>query len=193
MGARVSWRRPDAATVKGFLAAAGRTAPAAADLLLPAPLPPPGYRKSGGRHRLGEGDAAFAAAVQALQQWRMFALPWLLLVSDGPPRPQQDVALVARVYGLFWTCACRVVDLDDRRPAGFAFTYAALPAHVATGAERFAVERDADGGVWFAISAQAKPQWPAALCPPLFRALQRRFVRDAARAMAAAVAAAAPS
>jgi uncharacterized protein (UPF0548 family) len=187
--ARVSWRRPDAAAIARFRTDAGRTTPAHGDLALLGPEPPAGYRENSGRMQLGHGNRDFAAAIAALQAWTMFALPWTQLVADGPPRAGQDVVLIARVYSLWWTCACRVTAVADHKSEGrFAFTYTALPAHVAAGAETFAVERDSTGAVWFAIRAHARPHLPASLCPPLFTAMQRRFVRQAGAAMAAAVA-----
>lgn len=189
MVARVSWRRPGDAAVRALLVAAGRSEPAHGELALLGPTPPRGFTENRGRAPLGRGERDFAAAKAALQQWSMFALPWTHLVADGAPRPGQDVALIARVYGLFWSCACRVTAVHDEPQAGrFAFTYAALPIHVAAGAETFAVERDADEAVWFTVRAHARPHLPASLCPPLFRAMQRRFVRQAGAAMAERVA-----
>jgi uncharacterized protein (UPF0548 family) len=71
-----------------------------------------------------------------------------------------------------------------------AFAYGTLPGHAAAGEERFAVEwHRADDAVWYDLSAFSRPRHPLMrLGRPLARRQQRRFGRDSARAMAAAVA-----
>jgi uncharacterized protein (UPF0548 family) len=101
------------------------------------------------------------------------------------------VAVVARLFGLWWLNACRIVYVvDEQGPVQrFGFAYGTLPGHAESGEERFTVEwREAAGAVWYDIQAFSRPrQVLARLGYPLARRLQRRFARGSAAAMRRAV------
>jgi hypothetical protein len=101
------------------------------------------------------------------------------------------VAVVARLFGLCWVNACRVVYVvDEGGPVQrFGFAYGTLPDHAASGEERFLVEWDREGGgVWYDILAFSRPRHVLArLGYPWVRRVQRRFGRDSAAAMARAL------
>ena len=155
---------------------------------------PLGYAIDHNRVELGQGEAAFAAACQALREWKMFPSPWTRITPNTAPLEQgQVVAMIAHVYGVWWLNACRIVyTLDETGPVRrFGFAYGTLPAHVECGEERFSVELHADGRVWYDLRAFSKPRyWPVRLAKPLARGLQRRFARESMQAMQRAVAAA---
>jgi uncharacterized protein (UPF0548 family) len=145
----------------------------------------------------GATSAAYARAVQALRGWRMTALGWASVhPAPAPLVPGTMVAVVVRHYGFWSMHAARIVYVCDevvRDDGGevhrFGFAYGTLPAHAASGEERFAVEwRRADDGVWYDLSAFSRPRHPLArLGRPLARWQQRRFGRASTRAMADAV------
>ncbi len=152
---------------------------------------PTGYAIDHNRRELGRGEATFAAACQALREWKMFPAPWTRIT---PPttllEKDQVVAMIAHVYGLWWLNACRIVyTLDEIIPVRrFGFAYGTLPAHVDCGEERFSVELHADGRVWYDLRAFSKPRyWPVRLARPLARGLQRRFAVESMAAMQRAV------
>src|SRR5205823_12934394 len=101
------------------------------------------------------------------------------------------VAVIARIFGLWWLNACRIVYVVEEegpiKRVGFA--YGTLPEHAESGEERFTLEwHDADNAVWYDILAFSRPhQLLARLGYPLARRLQRRFARDSAAAMRRAV------
>ena len=133
---------------------------------------------------LGSGDAAWEAAKEAIRQWRMFPAPWTFITpSDAPIQTGTVVAMTARVLGIWWLNACRIVyeiKEDDR----FGFAYGTLPGHVERGEEIFMVERTGDGTVRYVIKAFSKPRHLLArLAYPVARAHQRKFVRDSKAAM----------
>lgn len=148
-------------------------------------------------HRLplGAGRAAYARAVAAVRDWRMYDLPWTTLVPrDAPSTPGATIAVVVRHAGL-WSVNCsRVVytieDSVRREVAGGAekdvtvsgFAIGTLPAHVEQGEERFTVEhRAADDSVWFEIYAFARlKHWAARAIAPVARRYPPRFAREAA-------------
>jgi uncharacterized protein (UPF0548 family) len=185
-------RKPSASAVRDFLAAQARL-----DLTYPAvgataAAPPPGYAVDHTRVRLGEGEGVFRAATAALQRWEQFRLGWVeARPADTPLRAGEAVAVVARVLGLWWVNACRVVyAVDEAGPvARCGFAYGTLPGHAESGEERFVVEWDrAGGGVWYDLLAFSRPRHPLArLGYPLARRAQRRFARDSAAAMLRAV------
>jgi uncharacterized protein (UPF0548 family) len=96
----------------------------------------------------------------------------------------------ARALGFWWLNACRIVYvIDEAAPIRrFGFAYGTLPAHVERGEERFCIEQDSQGAVWYDLSAFSRPHfWPVRMAKPLARALQRRFAAESKRAMAEAV------
>jgi uncharacterized protein (UPF0548 family) len=141
------------------------------------------------RIRLGEGQAVFAAAAQALREWRQFELGWIeAMPRDTPLETGNVVAVVARALGIYSCNFARIVyTLDDtfdgvRR---FGFAYGTLPDHVESGEERFLIEWDTmEGSVYYDILAFSRPRHVIArLGYPLVRRMQRRFGRDSTAAM----------
>jgi len=189
----LSLRKPSPSAVRDFLAAQ-------ADLELSYPAvgatakaPPPGYVVDHTRVELGEGEKVFAAARAALGRWDHFRLGWVeACPPDTPVRVGQAVAIVARILGLWWHNACRIVYVvDEEGPVKrWGFAYGTLPDHAESGEERFVIEWDrATGSVWYDILAFSRPRHPLArLGKPWARRLQKRFGRGSAEAMRRAVA-----
>jgi uncharacterized protein (UPF0548 family) len=148
---------------------------------------PAGYDHDHNRWRIGRGQAAFEAACAALRRWEMFPRPWTRIEAAGAPVAEgTTVAMLARVYGLWWLNACRIVYvLDELGPVRrFGFAYGTLPAHVERGEELFSVEHHVDDTVWYELRAFSRPRfWMARLGHPLARGLQRRFQRESRDAM----------
>lgn len=153
---------------------------------------PMGYAIDHNRVELGQGEADFATACQALRDWKMFPGPWTRIVPDTTPLEKgQVVAMIAHVYGVWWLNACRIVyTLDETTTLRrFGFAYGTLPGHVESGEERFSVELHPDGRVWYDLRAFSRPRyWPVRLAKPLARGLQRRFAVESKQAMQRAVA-----
>jgi uncharacterized protein (UPF0548 family) len=155
---------------------------------------PAGYVVDHYRVRLGEGEAVFARARQAMRDWHMFRLGW---VEPCWPKAAVEegvlVGTLARVLGLWTVNVCRIVlVVDEEGPvARYGFAYGTLPRHAECGEERFLVEHHAaDDSVWYDIRAISKPgSWLTRLGYPLARRLQRRFGRDSMRALVEATAA----
>jgi uncharacterized protein (UPF0548 family) len=189
----LSLRKPSAEKLRGFLAAQsklGLTYPAVGAT---ASVPPAGYDVDRTRIKLGDGAGAFAAAKAALGRWEHFRLGWVeAWPPEAPVQAGQVVAVIARLLGLWWLNACRIVyAVDEQGPVQrFGFAYGTLPGHAESGEERFTVEwHEADGAVWYDILAFSRPrQLPARLGYPFARRLQKRFARGSAAAMRRAVA-----
>lgn len=150
--------------------------------------PPPGYVCDHHRVKLGDGDEVFATGKDALRRWAQFPSGWVRIdPTDAPVRVGTVVTISARVCGVWWVNACRVSEVVDE-PARFGLAYGTLPGHAELGEERFLVERDADGGVWYDLLAHSRPRlWLARLFYPLARRTQKRFARESLAAMARAV------
>jgi uncharacterized protein (UPF0548 family) len=150
---------------------------------------PRGFDRDRNRHRLGAGEAAFAAACAAIRAWQMFPPPLATIEPAGIPIAEGEVAaVVVRVFGVWFLNAARIVYVIDE-PRRFGFAYGTLPGHAERGEERFLVEWLADDSVWYDLDALSRPRyWAARLAYPLTRRIQRRFVRLSKAAMARAVA-----
>jgi uncharacterized protein (UPF0548 family) len=188
-------RKPSPRAIQGFLQTQAGLALTYPAVGATAGVPPAGYAVDHARVRLGEGEAVFAAARAALARWEHFRLGWAeAWPAEVPLREGQTVAVLARILGLWWLNACRIVYVVERqRPnPAFGFAYGTLPAHAESGEERFLVECDPEGGgVWYDILAFSRPRHLLArLGYPLARRRQERFRTDSAAAMQRAVAAA---
>ena len=190
----LSLRKPSAGRLWDFLAAQSKldyTYPAVGAT---AAVPPAGYVVDRTRIKLGEGAGTFAAAKAALGRWEHFRLGWVeAWPPETPIQAGQVVAVVARLLGLWWVNACRVVyAVDEGGPVQrYGFAYGTLPGHAESGEERFTVEwHEADDAVWYDILAFSRPQQLLArLGYPFARRLQQRFARDSTAAMRKAVSA----
>lgn len=155
--------------------------------------PPQGYRVDHTRCLLGQGEAVFAAACDALRGWRQFGLSWLSIASaDAPLVPGTVLAIVAKAAGLWWVNPCRIVyviDEDTGTKRRFGFAYGTLPGHAGRGEECFLVEMLPNGEVHYDILAFSQPgHLLARLGYPLMRRYQKRFGRESASAIRQAVA-----
>jgi uncharacterized protein (UPF0548 family) len=185
-------RKPSPATIRDFLAAQTRLDLTYTAVGATAAVPPPGYVVDPTRIRIGEGEAVFRAAKAALGRWEQFRLGWVEAWPPGTPiQAGQVVAVVARICGLWWLNACRIVYVvEEEGPVQrYGFAYGTLPGHAESGEERFTVEwHGEDGAVWYDILAFSRPQqFLARLGYPYTRVVQRRFARDSGAAMLRAV------
>ncbi len=146
---------------------------------------PPGYVRDHERTELGRGADVFAAACGALRAWKMFDLGWVAVVDPACPLVAgREVGVLARV-GCLWTLnACRILEVIDEPGRRLGFVYGTLDEHAAEGEERFLVELDSAGRVWFDLVAVSRPhRWYVRVGRPVARLLQRRFRRDAPTVM----------
>ena len=150
--------------------------------------PPPGYKVDHNRARLGEGEAIYQRAVQALMSWQQFDLGWIAIAPRGVTvEVGATVAVKARAFGTWSLNATRVVYVIDE-PRRWGFAYGTLPDHVERGEERFLIEWLTDDSVWYKILAFSRPQHPLVrLSAPLARLLQKRFARESLARMSSLV------
>jgi len=150
--------------------------------------PPRGFIVDHNRIRLGEGSEVFDSARRAITEWKMFDIGWVELYrTDTPIATGQTVAVVARICGLWFLNACRIVyTIDEDGPVRrFGFAYGTLPEHAESGEERFLIEwNHEDDSVWYDLLAFSRPnQMLARIAYPIARRLQKRFARDSKQAM----------
>jgi uncharacterized protein (UPF0548 family) len=190
--AAFSLSEPGERAIEEFLEEQGRLGHSYRDVGASDEGRPAGYNLDHNRVRLGEGRKTFEAACAAIRAWRMFPRPWTKIYPpDAPIRTGTIVAVLFHLFGVWGLNACRIVYTVDEAASlrRFGFAYGTLPGHVESGEERFTVEQDGDGAVWYDLRAFSRPRHPLArLGYPLSRRLQRRFVRDSQAAMRRAIA-----
>jgi uncharacterized protein (UPF0548 family) len=183
-----SLRKPSPDRLQAFLAAQSKLDLTYSPVGATAAVPPAGYVVDHTRIKLGDGASTFAAARAALQRWEQFRLGW---VESWPPvapiQVGQTVAVIARIFGVHWLNACRIVYVVNEGNR-YGFAYGTLPEHAESGEERFVVELDETNSVWYDIVAFSRPhQLLTRLGYPMVRRLQRCFARDSAAAIRRAV------
>ena len=189
---RLSFRKPVAESIRQF-----RQEQATLDFTYSAvgataKVPPAGYVVDHTRIKLGNGEEAFEAAKSALRRWEHFHLGWVAASPNTTPIESGEVvAVLGRVFGLWWLNACRIVYVvDEVGPiTRFGFAYGTLPGHAESGEERFLIEWDrVDDGVWYDILAFSRPNYfVTKLAYPLVRCFQKKFARGSAAAMLSVV------
>ncbi len=151
--------------------------------------PPSGYKVDHNRVKLGSGKETYARAVAALREWKQFELGWVTIAPKNQPLEVGTiVAVQAKIFGLWWLNAARIVYLineETEQVTRYGFAYGTLPDHVERGEERFMVEwQKEDDSVWYDIYAFSQPKHPLTRIGfPLTRALQAQFVRDSQTVM----------
>lgn len=188
----LSLRKPSPESIRQFLTTQGKLNFTYSAVGATATTPPAGYVVDQTRIKLGEGEAVFTAARDALEKWRQFDLGWLEAWSpDTPIKSGEVVAVLARSIGMWWLNACRIVYvIDEAGPiTRFGFAYGTLPDHAGSGEERFLIEWNlGDDNVWYDILAFSRPQhFLVRLGYPMVRRTQKRFGRESATAMLRAV------
>lgn len=150
--------------------------------------PPPGYAPNHLRTRVGSGEAAFARARDGVCRWAMYDMEWVdVLWPDAPIEVGRTVGLRIHHFGFWSLNACRIVYVEDEARR-FGFGYGTLEGHAQRGEERFTVEMDGSGDVWYELYSFSRPgAWLVRLGYFLGRGLQRRFATESARAMRQAV------
>jgi uncharacterized protein (UPF0548 family) len=139
---------------------------------------------------IGRGKKDFERARDALVAWKHFDIGWVEVFPPHAPVTAGTVVAVLIRHCGFWSLnGCRVLyDVGSRDGIRFGFAYGTLTNHAESGEELFDVFRDPENDeVRYRIRATSEPQ--AALtriAQPIVRALQARFRRDSAAAMARA-------
>ena len=182
-----SLRKPDAETIQRFLARQSALDLTYRDVGATAASPPPDYIVDHTRIPLGTGDDVFRRAKSALLQWVQFELGWVeARPGDTPVNEGNSICVLVRCFGLWWLNACRIVYvIDDGGPTSkFGFAYGSLPGHVGSGEERFLVEIDNTGQVWYDVFAFSRPEKLLSRVGYFFlRRIQQRFGPESAAAM----------
>lgn len=154
---------------------------------------PEGYPINHYRARLGAGEAAFARAKDALQNWTMYELEWTKIYPPGTPVEPSGVVCVIVNHGFCWSLnSCRIVYVVEETAGAvehFGFAFGTLPGHSEEGEERFTIERRLDDdSVWYELLAFARPHHILAkMGSPFVRLTQRRFARDSFLAVRKAI------
>lgn len=139
---------------------------------------PPGYRQLRYRTELGRDD--FAAAADAILTFRMHRGTGAR-IRAGAERAAPGVRLTVGLGPLVEPCEV-VWAADDADLAGFG--YGTLPGHQARGEEAFTVRRDAQGRVWFSVTAFSAPaRLPMRLAGPVAVLAQHLYARLCGRAL----------
>lgn len=151
--------------------------------------PPAGYRRAHARRAVGHGDAAYAAACEAIRGWRLHRGQGFRVAPDDPPIAvgTEVVTAIPLAGPVHVLAACRVVAVVDE-PGRFGFAYGTLAAHPASGEESFVVEQTPAGEVVGEVTAFSRPRHPLVrLGGPLARRQQARATEGYLDALARSV------
>ena len=184
----VLFERPDRGSIKAFISGQTGGGFSYASVGATQGDPPAEFVVDHNRIELGRGESVFDAGCRSIKEWKMFELGWVeVFPPDSAIVPGTCVAVLARIFGLWFLNACRIVyTIDEGGPVRkFGFAYGTLQDHVESGEERFTVEwHSHDDSVWYDLLAFSRPnQFLARIGYPVARRLQKRFAADSKQAM----------
>ncbi|AKL68864.1 MULTISPECIES: DUF1990 family protein [Streptomyces] len=139
---------------------------------------PAGYHHLRHRTRIGHGRAAFEAAGVAVTTFHAHRASGMRVRADaGAVRPGSRVVVGIGIGPLRIEAPCEVV-WTAYEPRRIGFAYGTLAGHPECGEESFLVDIDADGAVWFEVTAFSRPAtWYTRLAGPVIPFLQLRYAR----------------
>ncbi|KAL4427456.1 hypothetical protein ABPG77_000745 [Micractinium sp. CCAP 211/92] len=162
---------------------------------LPAEVKGGGFMVTTGRRKVGQGRAAYDAAVRAVQSWQHLQLGW-----NCTTEPAQQVGAVicsATQTVVPWSVLPAQVTYCREEAAAFGpgdegrrfvLGLCSLNGHQLAGEERFCVELHGDGSVFYDIFLFSKPDTLLAWASlPVVKLQQVRYVNDGLTAVEAAV------
>ncbi|MFD4246178.1 DUF1990 family protein [Streptomyces sp. NPDC058525] len=139
---------------------------------------PAGYHHLHHRTRIGHGRAAFEAAGVAVTTFHAHRTSGMRVRADaGAVRPGSRAVVGIGLGPLRISAPCEVV-WTAYEPTRVGFAYGTLTGHPESGEESFVVDMDADGTVWFTVTAFSRPAgWYTRLAGPVVPLLQRSYAR----------------
>ncbi|MFD7094227.1 DUF1990 family protein [Streptomyces xanthophaeus] len=139
---------------------------------------PAGYNHLHHRARIGHGRAAFETAGVAVTTFRAHRTSGMRVRADARAvRPGSRVEVGIGAGPLRVTAPCEVI-WTAYEPTRIGFAYGTLDGHPECGEESFVVTMDADGTVWFTVTAFSRPAcWYTRLAGPVVPFLQLRYAR----------------
>lgn len=145
---------------------------------------PKGYHHDCYKAFLGKGETCWQAAKAALKNWQMFPKSWTRIYPEEAPQiVGQTVVVIIKLGPIYWLNGAKIVYCLDKDQQ-FGFAYGTLTNHAEKGEELFLVSRDEQGQVFFELKAFSLPHHLLAkLGKPVVRHLQKRFAKDAQKAM----------
>ncbi len=189
-------RAPTATQIDAFLAQQQAQGLSYTEVGATAIRPPEKYVVDHTRVKLGHGEDVFQAGVKALQNWEQFRFGWLVAEPRITPlEVGQSIAIIAKMFGLYWMNACRIVyTVPETQVSGsnqqtviikqFGFAYGTFDDHVGTGEERFLLEMDEQGAVYYDVMAFSRPHSRLARVGyPVMRRIQKSFGQRSAQRM----------
>lgn len=139
---------------------------------------PAGYHHLHHRTRIGHGRAAFEAAGVAVTTFHAHRTSGMRVRADAVAvRPGSRAVVGIGLGPLRISAPCEVV-WTAYEPTRVGFAYGTLTGHPESGEESFVVDMDADGTVWFTVTAFSRPaSWYTRLAGPVVPFLQRSYAR----------------
>ena len=137
------------------------------------------------KSRIGKGEAIFATARRAFEQWEMFNLAWARVANPSAPINERQIVAVEVLSLGVWSVNLSHIVVTVNTPTRFGFIYKMTPMHVEEGEECFLLELEpGSGDVTYRLEAVSRPQKVLTrLGLPVTRVFQHRFARDSHRRM----------
>lgn len=134
---------------------------------------PDGYQHDRRELHVGQGDAAWGRAREAIRRWEAHRFAGFSVTPTMAALEPGVTVIASRVIGpMILAIPCRIVYCTDE-PNRFGFAYGTLPGHPERGEEAFHVLRGHENSVTAQIVAFSRPDdRPTRLAAPIARRVQ---------------------
>ncbi|KAF7809566.1 UPF0548 protein [Senna tora] len=121
-----------------------------------------GFLLNHARVLVGSGIDTFEKGKSALRSWRHFGLNWAFVDPKTPVQQGVKFCVCVKEFVPWVMMPLQVVYVNESRTkknrmASFGFGSGTLDGHLLAGEERFSVEMDENGQVWYEILSFSKP------------------------------------
>lgn len=148
-----------------------------------------GFLINHARVLVGSGRETYEKGKKALQSWRHFDLDWAFVDPATTVENGRKVCVCVKEMLPWVMLPLQVVYVDESRKsrkgaARFGFGSGTLQGHLLAGEERFSIELDGSGKVWYEILSISKPaHFLSFLGYPYVKFRQRHFAHHSSNAV----------
>ncbi|CAF2088494.1 BnaA06g25670D [Brassica napus] len=148
-----------------------------------------GFLINHSRILVGSGKESYEKGKKALQNWKHFGLDWAFVDPNTPVETGKKFCVCVKEVLPWVMLPLQVAYVDEskksrRGPAHFGYGSGTLEGHLLAGEERFSIELDGDGKVWYEIMSLSKPaHFLSFLGYPYVKLRQKHFAHHSSDAV----------
>lgn len=150
-----------------------------------------GFFLNHSRVLVGSGMDTYEKGKTAIQNWRHFLMPWTFVNPKTPVKTGERFCVCTKEFFPWLMMPLEVVYVEETKrgkkkeaKTSFGFGSGTLQGHLLAGEERFSVEMDENGLVWYEILSFSKPaSFLSVIGNPYVQLRQKQFAKESTEAL----------